>query len=443
MDEKQAQHGVRVVPGLGGPGANAGVHVPKLSLPLRYMGLGLAGWLAFAAALVAQATRVAGGDVLGPAGVATVHLLTLGALLSFVQGAVYQLTTVAFLVPLAWQRGASWNVGLYGVSIAGLIVSMAVWWTPGLALFGAGATLAVCIYAVIELLTVHRSTVHGPMRWFVTAAHVYLLAAVSAALLLALAPTVGALNHWLLPLLATHILLAIGGFFTLLVMGFSLKLLPMFTLAHGYSEQWQARAWWAAQLALWLLLAGIWSGWRVLLMLGAAAGLAAFVCQALQVRDILRKRLRKRTEWPIRGALAAAAAGSLALLALLVQAGGAFGMAGWTAAVAFDLLGWVALSVLSYAYKIVPFLVWTARRSNQAKPVGGPLIAQLLPPAAARWPLTGFAVGLSLLAVSSACAWRTGALTGACLMAAALCGVCVQLAWVMMGRSWSQGGGQV
>ncbi|MCL6592682.1 MAG: hypothetical protein K6T31_01780, partial [Alicyclobacillus sp.] len=349
---------------------------------------------------------------------------------------------VAFLVPLAWQRGASWNVVLYGVSITGLIASMAAWWTPGLALFGAGATMAVCVYAVIELLTVHRSAVRGPMRWFVSAAHVYLLAAVLAALLLALAPSVGAFNRWLLPLLATHILLAIGGFFTLLVMGFSLKLLPMFTLAHGYSERWQARAWWAAQLALGLLLAGIWSGWRVLLVLGAAAGWAAFVSQGLQVRDILRKRLRKRTEWPIRGAIAAAGAGSLALLALLVQTGGAFGMAGWTAAVAFDLLGWVTLSVLSYAYKIVPFLVWTARRSHQAKPSGGPLIAQLLPPAQARWPLTGFAAGLSLLAVSSASAWEAGALLGACLLAAALCVICVQLAWVMMGRSWGQGGGQ-
>ncbi|OFW78602.1 MAG: hypothetical protein A2201_08580 [Alicyclobacillus sp. RIFOXYA1_FULL_53_8] len=75
------------------------------------------------------------------------------------------------------------------------------------------------------------------MFGFIVSAHGYLILGVSVAVLLVLADsgTVLAFNNWIGPLIASHILFAAGGFFSFLVMGFSFKLLSMFTLSHGFA----------------------------------------------------------------------------------------------------------------------------------------------------------------------------------------------------------------
>jgi hypothetical protein len=130
---------------------------------------GIASFLLFAVLLLVAGVR-SGSPSPAPLWVTTTHVLTLGALLSFAMGASYQLVTVAFLTPLASVRGAAWNYWLYIGGLMGLWYSMALWWPTGLALFGTVTVLAVIVYAVIILASIHRSTVRGPMRGFVQAA---------------------------------------------------------------------------------------------------------------------------------------------------------------------------------------------------------------------------------------------------------------------------------
>ncbi|MDI3256391.1 MAG: hypothetical protein QJR01_01450 [Kyrpidia sp.] len=411
--------------GTAASGAAAGLS-PSFSLPMRHMLLGLAGFAVFAADLLAQSLHLAEGSLLGPSGVALTHLLTLGSLLSFTMGAVYQLSSVAFLIPIAPERTARLNFWVYAVAVGGLIASMATWWKPGLVLFGTLATLTVGAYAGIVTASLKRARTRDAMYRFVRSAHGYLPLAVAAAWLLIVAPYVPWLRDMTRELLITHIVLAAGGFFTLLIMGFSFKLLPMFTLSHGFLNHGRDWTLGLAHAAVWLVIGGAWGHSLWIMGAGAGAALAAFALHLFHLGEILRTRLRKELEPPIRAAAGAAGAGLTGAGLVMVQLGGGR-FSGWAGLVAFYLLGWITFTVMGYAYKIVPFLIWTRRYSKRAGKETVPLIGDLIAPDQARPVLAAFAAGLVIFSLGIAGAWRGMTIGGAVLLASALAAFCIQL----------------
>lgn len=402
---------------------------PPYAIPIRYMLLGVVCFGLFAIDLAFQAGSLAKGNPGVPSIVAVTHLLTLGTLLAFVMGAVYQLTTVAFLIPIAGVSMARYNFWLYFVALAGLFVSMARWWHLGLLICGLMMVVSIYIYAIVMIVSLLRTKVRGPMFGFVISAHAYLILAVSVAVLLVLADsgTLPELNNWMGPLIVSHILLALGGYFTFLLMGFSFKLLPMFTLSHGFATGRQKWMLMLAHLALWLLIAGVWTRETDLMWAGALFGVAVFVSQLVDVRGILMKRMRRKIEPPIRAVVAAVVGGILGLCLLLVQLLLQRGQAGWQSVVLFYLLGAITFTVMGFAYKIVPFLIWSKRYSKptgKGKPI---LISDLINLNRA-WPvLIAFALGLIILTASSATQWRIGAIVGGVLIALAILTFCAQI----------------
>ncbi|SFU31326.1 hypothetical protein [Alicyclobacillus macrosporangiidus] len=443
----------------GGPGGPVTSQAPPFTVPMRYMLLGMAGFVLFAFDLVAQSIHLSGGGAFLPQVVALTHLLTLGSLLSFIMGAVYQLVTVAFLVPIASERCARWNFWLYAASAFGLIGSMAIWSLTGLLVFGSLATVSLYVYAILIIVSVSRSRIRGPMLWFVISAHVYLMAAVAAAWLMIASISGLRLGGVFPQLLATHILLALGGFFTFLVMGFSFKLLPMFTLSHGFATWRQKWTWVLAHAAVCLALIGIWAQRPALEWAGGVAGWMAFASLLFDIREIFRKRLRKKTEPPTRMVVVAAVAGMAGVLWMLVQLGSGREQDGWQGVVTFYLLGWVVLTLMGYAYKIVPFLIWTQRYSAKAgrnagagdrpgpgmrahtagsapdavtasppvKPQKVPVIADLIQLGRSRPVLQSFAIGVMVLSFSGVARFTAGAVAGSIMIALSVLGFIWQL----------------
>ena len=406
---------------------------PPLSVPLRYMLLGILCFGFFAIDFAIQTPMLARGVPGAPNIVALTHILTLGALLSFVMGAVYQLTTVAFLIPISSVPVARWNFWLYFVSFIGLFISMSKWWSVGFLIFGFSMVIAIYLYATVLIVSVARSKIRGPMQGFVISAHSYLILAVSVAVLLVLVDsgTLLTLDPLMNELIATHILLAVGGFFTFLVMGFSLKLLPMFTLSHGFPTWRQKWTLALAHIAIWALLAGIWTHISVFFWMGGVVGITAFVSQILDMQGIIKKRMRKKVEPPMRGVVVAAIDGVLGLCLLLVRILWPLGQAGWQEVVMFYLMGVVTLSVMGFAYKIVPFLIWTKRYSKptgKGKPV---LISDLINLNHTTPVLIGFGVGLIVLTASAVATWMPGVVGGCILIALAMMVFALQMLRVM------------
>ena len=104
----------------------------------------------------------------------------------------------------------------------------------------------------------------------------------------------------------------------------------------------------------------------------------------------------------------------------------------------FYLMGWVTLTVMSYAYKIVPFLIWTKRFSHGVEKGKTPLIKDMIHVERARPVVVVFLVGLITMAVSSVWQFTLGATLGAALCALAVLWFCLQMAKVLQIRKLSK-----
>ncbi|MDI9260433.1 hypothetical protein [Alicyclobacillus sendaiensis] len=399
------------------PGMSQGGHSPPVTLPLQYMIAGLSCFLLFACDLAWQVARGVLFAPGAPAGVALTHLLTLGALMSFVIGAVYQLSTVAFLMPIAAVRLARFLFYAYIAGLAGLIGSFSVWWPLGIGIFGMWTAAVLYGFCGNMLASLVRARARGPMWQFVFLAQVHLAVALAAAVVLALgdANLWPAVQAYQAPILATHILLAAGGFFGFLIFGFSYKLMPMFTLSHGYSTRYEHWAFLTSLAALWSFVVRAWYPALALKLVSAICVVVAFLSHVLAVREILKRRVRRRIEAPIRGVLVALALGVLWALALVAHAPSSAGSAAWRALVTFAIMGFVSLTVISLAYKIVPFLVWTWRFAGRQRAGSNVLISHLLDASSARVVIAFNAIGV----------------------VAAAAGVCLDSGWLCDAGAWA------
>ena len=395
---------------------------PPYSLPMRYLVVGVLFFGLFALDLARQASGLALGDPGAPSIVALTHLLTLGALLSFVMGAVYQLTTVTFLVPLSSEKAAKWNFWLYVLGFTGFFFSMATWWSIGLVVFGTLVISAITIYGYVLLRTLMTVKVKEAVWGFIVSAHLYLLLAISVAVLLILADAniFPQLNAVMPQLIITHILLAVGGFFTMLIIGFSFKLVPMFTLAHGFSMRGRARLLLTAHGTIMLLLLGIWTPYRLFLVIGLGLAIFALVDYLLLLRSIIKKRMRKRVDVPVRYAVFLPVIGIVTLLLILWQTVIPIGIFLWQEMIMLYLLGYVTLSVIGFSYKIIPFLVWTKRYSQPQPGRKMVMIAELIQ-YKTTWPvMLLFAIALLGLIVSDTLHMQAGTIGFALLLCVAI-----------------------
>lgn len=392
---------------------------PSYSLPMRYMLTAVIAFGLFALDLLVESVTLGKGVVFTPAVVALTHLLTIGVLLSFVMGAVYQLATVAFLIPIRFVSLARINYWAYLVALIGLWVSMRTWWVTGLMIFGTLAVLSLYVYIAIVISSVAKSPVRGAMRGFVQAAHIYLALAITFAWLMILSFDKGVLASLMNEFLLTHILLAVS-FFTFLIFGFTYKLLPMFTLSHGFATHREKYTLILLHLTLWLLLAGVWLHVTALYVAGALVGAAAFGLQVFDMREMLKKRMRKRIEHPIRFVNLAPVLGGIVVLCIFAALAVQQPTGKWQGLIAFYLLGWIVLTVMGYSYKIVPFLVWTKRFGKKVGREKTPTIAELLNLEKSAWMFWVFLLGLVVSVFSLGFEMIPGAILGAALVAAAI-----------------------
>lgn len=380
-------------------------HAPSWRLIQAHFGLGVAGLLAFALALVAYAPAIEG-FFFQPALLGLVHLCVLGWLMPIAIGALHQLVPVVFEVPVRSERVAWTAFALYLLGVPGLIAGFFILdpAEPAGLLLPVCATLtalALLLYAVNLMLTLARSA-----NRTVTGVHVH-----AALCWLAIAVTLGALMAWnlhtpYLPVfhiaaLRAHAHVAAFGFFGLLIMGVAYRLLEMFLLSYGASERagWVGFA--AVNLAVLLLGASYFGAGQWLLAAGVAAAAVGAVAFAVQVRAIFRRRSRRKTDvsWHH-------TATSIGYLLLTVATGATLALLPvqepwWDRLhLAYALLaipGFIGTIVVGQLYKILPFLVWLHRFSRFVGLKKVPAASELLPEAPKR--VQYFAMHAGLLAL--------------------------------------------
>lgn len=174
----------------------------------------------------------------------------------------------------------------------------------------------------------------------------------------------GILSH--ASILYSHVTLGVAGWFTLLIFSFSYKLVPMFSLSHGFSMKGAKPAYFTYVLGLILLILSFWINAPIIQTVSWLILFISFGFFVLDMKEILKKRLKKKLDKPFRFALIAIVNGLIIhFVAFIFSLFGIHNPSVWAWLIFLYIMCWVIFSILGYLYKIVPFLWWTHKYSER------------------------------------------------------------------------------
>ena len=289
--------------------------------------------------------------MLGLATAGVVHLYFLGFVMMIIMGALYQLVPVVLEVPFSTLKGSTHLFVTYTFGTLALGIGMILNITLLMHLGGGLVYLSLFYFSVTFLLSFRAVTHWTLVGGYLLIAGILLIGAISFGMALLLLMTGSYASGDVIYLVTRHASLALGGFVMLIVMGVSLILLPMFALAHNFTNIWGKLALVSVCTALGLGLVS--SSESALWGFLALAGLFYLI----QVLHILSRRMRKQNDYWFGNLMA-----SFGFLLLAIIAGTIGYISGeekWLK-VAFFLaaIGFGFHFVMGHMYKILPFLIW-------------------------------------------------------------------------------------
>ncbi|MEO5378295.1 MAG: hypothetical protein H7832_11025 [Magnetococcus sp. DMHC-6] len=360
--------------------STSGLHMdqaPPLSIPMRFfataplfMGLAggvLVGWSAdlFVSPLVAKT-------------VALVHLAVLGWISMTMMGAQYQMIPVLVGRPVPWPHLSPWVHALLVLGVLGLFLGVwgeLVWlWVAMPCLF-----LAVGMFVVQIAGALWRAPSRHPTVWAMGISTLALLATLTLGLLF-----LGEYLWGFLPMdrfvwVGLHMTWGLLGWVSVLIVGVSFQVLPMFYMMPAFPEKYGLRILWGFVLTLLLIPLALLSLPEIpqMLWLSGLPGVWAMGIYGWQIQRLMRARRRKIKDATLRFWKLGFSCAILAVVLLLV----------WP--VQFEeewrfvfgilfLLGWITSIILGMLYKIVPFLVWFHRFSRLAGLAQIPMMDDLI-----------------------------------------------------------------
>lgn len=301
-----------------------------------------------------------------------VHITTLGWITMIIFGAMFQLVPVVLEVKLFSEILGEIQFWIFLTGVIGLVTGF--WqFDIGNHLMYSAILLVLAMLLFIFNIGVSMFKVK---KWNITgvyliAALFYLLSTAAAGLLMAINlghPFIQG-NH--LQYLKLHADVAMIGWVFMVIMGVSYKLIPMFTLSHGYSQR-------SAVLAFILINAGLlgittvmhytqqnWIYYFFILLIVLGSLLYLY-----QIVLIFGKRLRKKFDTGMKHS-----AVSFSILLLVIILGGVLSFVKFGNPM-FELrldlvygysilIGFFSMLTVGQMYKILPFLVWYHKYSSK------------------------------------------------------------------------------
>lgn len=320
-----------------------------------------------------------------------VHWFMLGFVMMIIFGAMAQ------LVPVVVEVG-HFSVDMYYVIFPTLLVGTIVmafgfWVSPVMLPYGGLLVLvSMVIFLAETLLTLRKAERITLTVKSVLASNIFLTIAIVIGFLMSLAvggDTALDINRWI----GAHVVLVLGGYVTLTIIGLSMILLPMFGLSHGFDET-------PVQRSFWLMSAGVsaylvstilewnWLGYVAMLGMYLSVGLYTY-----QIYIIYQTRARKAHDIYAKSMYVGYGALSVSLLlGLMTLISDAEQIK--LAAVWFLIVGFVSFLVNGHLYKIVPFLVWFERFSPLVGKQKVPMLHEMLPAKKAEYQFWFSAIGM-------------------------------------------------
>jgi len=352
-------------------------------LPFLFIFTGIFGFVMFQAASLFQLFDWLDEGIRGQSGWFHVHLFVLGWATMLAMGAIYQLINVILQSTVFSEKLGYIHYTLFTIGLTGLLfgfIKAEIYW---IAAFATLLLIGILVFAFNMTLTLIRAKKWDAITISSACAVLYLVLTGLSGMAMGLNFATGIWIDYHENLFGAHIWLGTIGWFGLLITGFSYKMLPMFYLSHDYSTKPQT-----AILLLWnaavivgalsfLLGSGFWMKWIALLLLAAA-----IVVYNIHMQQIKKHRHKRNPGTGIKWAVYVSQALAVTVIGMLIYT--FFNpeqlldtrtviFAGW-----LYLSGWVSLTILGYASKIIPFLWWTHKYGKHAGKPGNPVLADLL-----------------------------------------------------------------
>ncbi len=367
----------------------------NIKLPFSFIFFSLVALIFAQIILLVDGKLMVQGSFETPAIWSAAHFLILGWALMIAMGAMYQLVPVAFLTKI-WNEKFGF-VQFFTMAIGVISFAATLYFSPKNALIPGIITLIGILMFLLQMfMTLKKQAKATILTAFVGSALASLFVTIFLGLNLIyfFKTGMGGENHE--TIFKSHVLMGVTGWFTLLIFGFSYKLVPMFSLSHGFSMI-QARYVYGFYVSgLLITLAGLFSGSSLLLKFGFFFMLLGFTTFSWHVRTILKKRLRKKLDKPFRFSIVAIGFGnSIHLLAFVLLWTNYF--ADFISPLIYAyLMLWIVLTILGYLYKIVPFLWWTHKYSGEIGKKSVPTLKEMINDKVIL-PLFGLFIGSAIL----------------------------------------------
>lgn len=341
-----------------------------------------------------------------PFAVAATHLFVLGWICSVVMGAMYQLVPVALETKLFSERLAWAQLICHAIGFAGMVWMFKAWNMKQVGHFGSVMALGVVLFVYNITRTLFKvpkwnitaSAIAAALAWlsFTIMMGLFIVAGKCFFEILENAPTAGLLGsparvvkfmgermqHFdAISAMHAHAHLGGIGFFTMLIVGVSYKLIPMFTLGEIQNR-------FRAALSVALLNLGLAGSFVTILLHSpwklafAALIIIALGLYGIEMAAILRARKRRPLDWGIKSFLTAVILllpmSSLAValcwpgLPLNEFTGRLENLYGF-----LGLVGVISFAIIGMLYKIIPFLVWYGVYSKKVGLAKVPALAEL------------------------------------------------------------------
>jgi hypothetical protein len=401
---------------------------PLVSLPLRFMLTGLVA-LFFAAGWIIAKPAILASYHYSQYVIAATHLVVLGFICTVVMGAMYQLVPVALETKLYSERLAKWQFVLHVVGFIGMVWMFNVWNMKQVGHFGSVLAVGVGLFVYNMARTLWRVPKWNFVATAITAALVWFSLTIFVGLSVAAAKCAYESTEGMaaadgvkemlagLQLVAkvvsrfdaigamhAHAHLGVVGFFVLLIVGVSYRLIPMFMLTEVQSKR-------RAALSILLLNVGLAGSVETILLrsplklMFAVIAVGGLACFGWELRAMLRARKRPVLDWGLKTFLAAIAMLiPICVLALVLSWPGlplnqffsmlenVYGFLG--------LFGVVTLAILGMLHKILPFLVWFGVYSPHVGRAHLPLTSHMVSERAQAGGLATYLAALAIIAVA-------------------------------------------
>ncbi|NKQ41281.1 MAG: hypothetical protein HF962_06900 [Sulfurovum sp.] len=324
------------------------------------------------------------------------HWFMLGFVMMIIFGAMAQ------LVPVVLEVG-HFSVDMYYVIwpsllLGTLLMMLGFLWSPAVLPYGGMLVLiSMLVFLVETFMTLKKAERVTLTVKSVLFSNVFLTIAIVIGFLMSLALSGGIyldLSLWL----GVHVVLVLGGYVTLTIIGLSMILIPMFGLSHGFDETAVKRSFdlMVGGVSLYLFSAIV--GWSFLRYLALVAMYVSVGFYIFQIWIIYETRARKAHDIYAKsmyvgfGSLSVSTV--LGIVTLFSESEQIVLAAAW-----FLIMGFITFLINGHLYKIIPFLVWFERYSPLVGKEKVPMLHDMLPDKKSKYQFWFSAIGMTIAGI--------------------------------------------